>query len=562
MNTIGSRTSNQRNFFLVCGVLLLSAAGAFTMLSGRALTNHECFVSITSREMLQSGNWVVPTCNGVPRLQKTPLSYWLVAGISKITSRVDELTTRLPSAIFGFLSAAAILYFVSCWLSLRTAVMSTAVWVTSLSYIRYSHNARPEMPLTFFVLLCFLSFYSAIREENRKRQIVYAAVFWVSFALANLAKGPAPLAYVLVPLFFYVLIFKQWKKVPRLLPIAGVLIFLAIVLPWPLAIASKFDWHMDIWKREFVDRFFGNYDPGHKPIFFYLYVMFVFVAPWVAFLPMALAAPFFRVWREKSGPMWFCWIWFAADLVFITIDGGKRQHYILPLMPAAAILIGIILEDMVFIHKAYSLKQAKDVLRYHIVAVVVGTVGLIVYAARVHSVFLNEAVTVAVIAIALTAAIAILFAKGRAAAACGTLFTGIIVFVIISYAFFFNPLDSDKYPMYFSRRLAQIVPATGKLTAYKDISMRSVHYFGRVIPIVADKSKLYEDYEQGDWIVATGEQLKELVDDGRFRMVYYRQRVESEQQNDIDGALFNKTAAVVKDDDKSALQAASTLQGH
>jgi len=557
-HTNSSRT-NYKKVFLISGVLLLSAGGAFAMLSEQTLSNHECFVSITSREMLQSGNWVVPTCNGEPRLQKTPLSYWLVASFSKITGQVDELTARLPSATFGFLSAAAILYFVSRWLSLRTAVMSTAVWVTSLSYIRYSHNARPEMLMTFFVLLCFLSFYSAIRAENRKRQIAYAAVFWVSFGLGNLAKGPAPIPYVLVPLFFYVLIFRQWKKVPRLLPIAGALIFLAIVLPWPLAIAGKFDWHMDIWKREFVDRFFGNYDPGHKPIFFYLYVMFIFAAPWVAFLPMALAAPFFRVWREKSGPMWFLWIWFAADMVFITIDGGKRQHYILPLMPAAAILIGIILEDMVFVHKAYSLKQAKGILRNHIVAVVAGAIGLTVYIAKVHSGFLAGAITVAVITIAVAAAVAVLFAKGRAAAACGTVFAGIIVLVMVSYAGFIDSLDGNRHSMYFSRRLAEIVPTAEKLAAYKDISMRSVHYFGRVIPVVADKSKLYEDYEQGEWVVATGERLKELVDDGRFRMVYYRGRAELQQQDDISGALFHKSAAVVKESGKSDFQTTFTL---
>ncbi len=549
MDTIDSRT-NYKKVFLIWSVLLLSAVASFAMLSEQTLNNHECFVSITTREMLQSGNWVVPTCNGEPRLQKTPLSYWLVAGFSKITGQVDELTTRLPSAIFGFLSAAAILYFVSRWLSLRTAVISTAVWVASLSYIRYSHNARPEMSLTFFVLLCFLSFYSAIRAEERKRQIAYILIFWVSFGLANLAKGPAPLPYVLVPLFFYVLIFKQWKVVPRLLPIAGTLIFLAIVLPWPLAIASKFDWHMDIWKREFVDRFFGNYDLGQKPIFFYLYVMFLFVIPWVAFLPMALAAPFFRVWREKSGPMWFLWIWFAADLVFLTIDGGKRQHYILPLMPAAAILIGILLEDMVFVHKAYSLKQARGILQNHIVVVIAGAIGSTVYVAMFYSGFLAEAITVAVMTIAVAAAVAVLFAKGRAGLACGTVFAGIIVLVMISYACFFSPLDRNRNSRYFSTRVAEIVPATDKIAAYKDVSMRSVHYFGRVIPIISDKSKLYEDYEQGDWVVATGGRLKELVEDGRFRMVYYREKAELQQQDDINGALFHKSAPVVKDDGK------------
>ena len=130
------------------------------------------------------------------------------------------------------------------WLSFRIAVLSAAVWATSLGYIRYSHNARPEMALTFFVTLSLLSFYSAIMANSRKKQVIYALIFWVSFGLANLAKGPAPLPLVLIPLFFYVAIFRRWKELPRFLPIIGTIVFLAIVLPWPLAIAHKLNWNL------------------------------------------------------------------------------------------------------------------------------------------------------------------------------------------------------------------------------------------------------------------------------------------------------------------------------
>ena len=75
------------------------------------MDGHECFVSVAAREMLASGNWVEPMFNGKPRLQKTPLSYWLVASIASVTGKVDEFAARLPSAVFAFLSACTILYF-------------------------------------------------------------------------------------------------------------------------------------------------------------------------------------------------------------------------------------------------------------------------------------------------------------------------------------------------------------------------------------------------------------------------------------------------------------------
>ena len=211
-----NQTSNRTaKILIVCGVLLISAVIAFWMLSERTLDSHECFVSLTAREMLQSGDWLIPTCNGHPRLNKTPLSYWLVAGLGKIRGNIDEVTARLPSAAFAILSAAAVLYFVNQWLSFRIAVMSTIVWVTSLGYLRNSHNARPDMALAFFIVLCLMSFYSAVTAENRRRQIIYMLIFWISFGLGNLAKGPAPIPLVLIPLGAYIVINRNWKVLPN-----------------------------------------------------------------------------------------------------------------------------------------------------------------------------------------------------------------------------------------------------------------------------------------------------------------------------------------------------------
>ena len=351
---VNNQNSKKTKIFLVCGVLLLAVVSASWAISEDTLDNHECFVSVTAREMLASGDWVWPTFNGQSRIVKTPLSYWLVAGLAKITGRVDELTARLPSVIFAVLSVGAILYFVNYCVSFRTSLICAGVWATSLDYIRHAHNARPEMVMTSFIVLALLSFYSAVITQRRKRQIAYVLVFWFSFALSNLAKGPMPLPLVLIPVFFYIAIFRKWKVLPRLLPIIGPLIFLGIVLPWPLVIAHKLNWNLALWKLQFVDRFLGQYASGNKQWYYYLPTMFLFIIPWVVFLPMALAAPFYRVWNKKRPLMQFLWLWFVVDIVFLTISGGKRQHYILPSMPAMAILIGIVIEDMVFIRKAYT----------------------------------------------------------------------------------------------------------------------------------------------------------------------------------------------------------------
>jgi len=347
-----SRACRTSTVVVVCGVLVVAAVNAFWGLTERSMGSHECFVSVTAREMLESGDWLWPTCNGQTRLQKTPLPYWLVAIAAGITGQVDDFTARLPSALLAVLSAAAILYFVSLWASFRTAALSACVWASSLGYFRNSHNARPDMGLTFFVVVCFLSFYSALVEKERRRQVLFMVTFWVSLGLGMLAKGPAPLAYVFVPLFVWLTVERKWKLLPRFLPVIGPAIFLAITLPWPLFIAQKVHWDLVLWKHEFFDRLFGTYRPGDYPQYYYFLIMFKHIAPWVAFLPVALCAPFFRIWGERREAMKFLWIWFVAGIIFLTIDQGKRQQYILPIMPAMCILIGFVLEDMLFIRKA------------------------------------------------------------------------------------------------------------------------------------------------------------------------------------------------------------------
>jgi 4-amino-4-deoxy-L-arabinose transferase-like glycosyltransferase len=538
------KNSKNKKFLLVCGVLFLSAVSASWEVSKETLDNHECFVSVTAREMLVNNNWVWPTFNGNPRIKKTPLCYWLVAGLAKITGRVDEFTTRLPSVIFAVLSVGAILYFVNYCVSFRTALISAAVWATSLDYIRHAHNGRPEMVMTFFIILAFLSFYSAVITQSRKRQIAYTLVFWLSFALSNLAKGPAPLPLVLVPLFFYVAIFRQWKKLLNWVSVAGLIIFLAIVLPWPLAIAHKLNWDLIIWKHESFDRFFGQYASGHKQWYYYLPRMFIFVIPWVAFLPMALVAPFYKVWNKKRPVMQFLWLWFVVDLVFVTIAGGKRQHYVLPLMPAMAILIGIVIEDMAFIHKAYNRRFAKTTLVCHAVVIVALAVAGTGYLIKTYPNMATGALILGVVTIILTISVVVLFAAGKPAVACGTLFGSIVVLFMIGYVTFLIPLDYNRYSRDFSKKLAQIVPRSDNLIAYEYISNRSVYYFGRVIPEIIDMSLLHKLYEQGDWVVATGEQLKKLQADNTFRMVYYKEKADRTNR-DVPGALFHKSAPFV-----------------
>jgi 4-amino-4-deoxy-L-arabinose transferase-like glycosyltransferase len=235
------------------------------------------------------------------------------------------------------------------------------------------------MSLAAFVAIAMLSFYSAVKSESRKKQVWCMLVFWVSFSLAMLAKGPAPLPLIFPALFFYFAVFRQWKLIPKLLPIIGTAIFLLITVPWPAAVLAKMPGAIEIWRNEFIGRAAGDYASGDKPSYYYLGVIFVYFLPFSAFIPLALAAPFYRIWEEKRETIIYLWLWFVVGIVMMSLCGGKRQHYILPLMPAAAILGGIILDDMIFVNKAYSRRFAAIFWLGHLIAVFYAAVGAIIW---------------------------------------------------------------------------------------------------------------------------------------------------------------------------------------
>jgi 4-amino-4-deoxy-L-arabinose transferase-like glycosyltransferase len=545
-------TTGRGKAFWITGALILSAILAGWMLPAVPLDDHESFVSVTAREMLGGGSWIEPTFNGQPRLQKTPLSYWLVASIASVTGKVDEFAARLPSAVFAFLSAGAVLYFVNRWLSLRTALIATVVWATSIGYVHWSHSARPEMGMVFFVTLCLLSFYSAITSQDRRSRVVFMFIFWVSFALGNLAKGPAPVVYVLLPAGLYIVMKKEWRVIPKLLPIWGIIICLAIVLPWPLAAAYKVNWDVMIWKREFFDRLFGEYAAGRYPWYYYLGMIFKYTSPWCIFLPIALVAPFYKVWGEKRPVMKFLWLWFVADFVFLMLSGGKRQHYLLPLLPAMSILTAIMMEDMAFVRRVFTAKYATNILLGHILFFIGAAIAVPVYFAKAKLPELTSAtvwvyvISLSVILGVTTIVAATLFVKRNSGAACVVVFCGITILMAHHYNALRNIISPDQQVKQFAIKVAEIVPPTDKAVSYGSVPSNFVHYFGRTVKRIQGEAELNNLYQQGYWVVSFGKAMNELTNTGRYGIVYSDTSAKQRGTNVAAGGVFHVRPAVIK----------------
>jgi 4-amino-4-deoxy-L-arabinose transferase-like glycosyltransferase len=248
--------------------------------------------------------------------------------------------------------------------------------------------------------------------------------------------------------------------------------------------------------------------------------------------------------------MFYLWLIFVADLIFVTVNGGKRDHYILPIMPVMCISIGILLEDMLFTRKAYLNPFVKKFFLSHIAICILGAVSLPFYFMKTDRPFLNEAIILSAIILAVSILITILFAKGKQAAGFAVMCIGYLVATVTVYQCFIIPKDIDQISKAFAQKITSIVPKDEKLVSFKGISSRSVHYLGRTASETEDINETYERYKKGNWVIASGELMDELTNDGRFRTKEEWTGKNISDGQIVDGAVFHINAATENGKDK------------
>jgi len=237
------------------------------------------------------------------------------------------------------------------------------------------------------------------------------------------------------------------------------------------------------------------------------------------------------------------WMWFVVGLAFLTISSGKRQHYIIPMIPAMAVLTAILLEDMAFCRKAYTNKFARNFLFSHLVVLTIGFIALPIIISQVRSEFLTEGIISSAAGLIGILVVAVLFRARKASVACGALFVMIAVLVMIGYTGFANPSNYNQPSRKFTQSVSQIVPASDKLIAYKSASTQFIHYSGRRVPVIGTQSKVDDLYKKGWWVVAFGQYLEELLEGNSFEIVYMQENAERHSQEVVSGALLHKSSS-------------------
>jgi 4-amino-4-deoxy-L-arabinose transferase-like glycosyltransferase len=224
---------------LVLGLVTLLYVG--TCFAPVIFDDNEGLYAGAVREMHQSGNWLVPTSNGFPRVQKPPLVYWTML-ISTSLLGENEFALRLPNALF---SAG---WIVATYLIMRRlggdrfGLASAVVLASMLGVWVFNHLIQPEPFLSCFISLAFWCLVEArfSAKPNLPADFWYL-LFWVFLVLGSLSKGLHgalwPLGTVLLTALF-VPSTRAWLR--PVLNLRGFTVFLLLLLPWYAYMAVRF----------------------------------------------------------------------------------------------------------------------------------------------------------------------------------------------------------------------------------------------------------------------------------------------------------------------------------
>ncbi len=298
-----------------------------------------------AREMLERDDWITPVLGGQPWLEKPPLYYWQAMLAYRIFG-VSDGAARLPSALDATLLVLAIYFFLRRFRS-GFELDGALIAASCAGIVGYARAASTDMPLAAAFTIGMLGWW-AWRETDKKS---YLAVFYGFMALGTLAKGPVAPFLAIVVIVFYAAAIRQLRLVLKTLWLPGIVLFCVVALPWYVAVQAR----NPEFFREFIvehnlGRFSKNLYHHTEPFWYYLPVSLLALLPWTVFAVTAFVQPLTKWFAPRKsindsqdGPETqfaiFAGCWLAAPVAFFSISQSKLPGYILPAIPAGALLL-------------------------------------------------------------------------------------------------------------------------------------------------------------------------------------------------------------------------------
>ncbi|MEA5581566.1 glycosyltransferase family 39 protein [Nodularia harveyana UHCC-0300] len=362
-------------FALTILILIAWLAYGWNLGSISLIDETEPLFAEASRQMLITGDWITPFFNGETRFDKPALIYWCQA-IAYAIIGVNEWSVRIPSAIAAIAVIGLTFYTLQWYFGKKdqieqtahpikrnlTALIGAAMLALNPEMIVWGRTGVSDMMLTGCMASALLCFFIGYGTQEEKQAKLLESPFpnkwylacYVLIAGAILTKGPVGIVLPIIIIGAFIIYVGKFREVLKEMRIfIGMLIIFTLSAPWYFLVTWRNGWN-------YINAFFGYHNlerftevvNGHSaPWYFYFAVVLLGFAPYSVYLPLAIVKQKFwqrSLWRSQQRSQQlglFAAIWFIAIFSFFSIALTKLPSYVLPLMPAVAILIALLWSD-------------------------------------------------------------------------------------------------------------------------------------------------------------------------------------------------------------------------
>ena len=326
-----------------CVLLAVTGAIFLSRLGATRPTGEEPRRGQVAREMIESGDWIVPRQQGCPFLSRPPVQNWLIALVALIRGNIDAITIRLPSGLAMVATAAMIYGYSRTFMDRMAALIAGLAFSTMFLVLQFGWLGETESVYTFIVAGSLI-FWRWADVTNKPLLLVWSVGYGLA-ALGMLTKGLQAPVYFVGGVSLFLVYQRRFRDIFRWQHAVGMLLFLAIWLAWEIPfyriVGKDAAWVMLM--GDIAMRFEGNgFEQWARHLVEFPAGLIVSTLPWSALLLAFFHKDFRQSIVAKRADISFLAL--SAGFAFLTclVTPSTRNRYFAPALPLLAPLIGLV----------------------------------------------------------------------------------------------------------------------------------------------------------------------------------------------------------------------------